>query len=185
MKMDLNLSGSQLMGSRVVVPTGNYSLEIVGVDTVQSKAGGWMIVVDSKILAGDKAGVVLKRHINFVNTNADSQRMGLAEIKTIMTMGKHPTPDLLNDSNELLGLKMNAYLEEKPSSFVNKEGKTIQTTENDFKSYSELSTVVAGLKEAPLAPPVTNTNFPPAAAAAQEQAITQAAPAATKQFPWQ
>ena len=180
MKLSLDLSQSQLMSSRIVVPTGNYNLEVMSATAQSTSKGGGMLVVEFKVLTGERAGTILKRNINIVNVSADAQRIAYAEVKTIMVAGKHRNPDMLGDSDELIGLKSNAYIEEKPTSFINTRGETVQTTENEFKSYQEMSDVAQQVT----APPAGTPFPPPAGAPVGPNPPAPAAPVGGSQFPW-
>ena len=195
MKMNLDLSQYSLMNLRVVVPTGNYSLEIVEAETVQTAKGGWMLVLGFKVLAGEHEKAVLRRRLNIVNANADAQRIGLSELKTILTVGKHPNPDMLSDTDETKGLKLSAYIIEQDSTFTGKDGNIVNTTENDFKKYDELSEVAASTLPSTAGavfPPQGETPVSPAlptlaalAALAAPVAAAPVAPVASSGFPWQ
>lgn len=195
MQLNLDLSGVNTLSSKVVVPTGNYSVEIERAEVKETKSkGGYYIELGYKILSGDHAGLVLTDRLNIVNSNEDAQRIGLSTLKTVATVGKHRNPNLISDTNELLGLKFNIYIEEVDSTFTTVDGKEIDTTENKFKSYYEyeevkqqVSTPQPKLEMAP-APQPTVTPAP--TPQVQQPSLSQGeAPAplptqAAAQFPW-
>lgn len=150
MKLDLDLSGVKTLSSKTVVPTGNYPLEIVGCEVKETKSGGgYYLQTDYKVLDGEHKGSVLVDRHNIKNENEDAQRIGLATIKTILTVGGHKNPDSLKKTEDLMGLKFNAYIEEVDDSFQNDKGETIETTNNKFKSYFPLDDEGPKTKSAP------------------------------------
>ena len=138
MKLNLDLSGVSTQSSRVVVPTGNYPVEVVNAEAKETKAGGAMLVVGYRILSGQHAGSVISDNYNIMNANEDAQRIALSCIKTILTVGGHKNPDALKDSDEMLGLQLNVYVEEDENNWTNDSGEEINSTQNNFKGFYEL-----------------------------------------------
>ena len=193
MKLNLDLSGVSTMSSRVVLPTGNYPVEIVNAEAKETKSGGGMLVVGYKVLAGEYAGSVVSDNYNIINKSEDAQRIALSTIKTILTVGGHKNPNALGDTNELLGLKLTTYVEEEDHTFTSKSGDEVETTQNNFKGFFEFSEEAAApapKKEAKkekaakesASPFAQQTAKEEAPAPAAEEKVAEAAPTA---FPWQ
>ena len=136
MKLGLTLKDVSLIGTRTVLPTGTYPVEIVSEEVKEAKTkGNWMIEVVFKVVAGEYAGKTVTNFLNIKNDNEDATRIGLSQLKTILSVGGHKNPDHLEDSSELVGLELNIYLEEVETTFKTKDGKEIETTENKFKAF--------------------------------------------------
>lgn len=190
MKLNLNLSEVSTMGSRVVLATGQYNTEIIKVEAKETKAktGGYLQAT-FKVVNGDNSGVTFTENFNVSNQNADAVRIALSSIKTILTVGGHKNPNMLVDSDELIGLKVAVFLEEVPHSFTGSDGKQVETTQNNVKGYFTFDD-----KPKVAASPVASTGTVSAApnpfAAAPAPQSTQApaaapAIAAAPGLPWQ
>lgn len=152
MKVDLDLSGVSTMSSRVVVPTGNYAVRVTSAEPVEAKKkGNYYIQVAYSIVDGEYEGTVLTDRLNIVNDNDDAQRIGLSQLKTLLTAGNHKNPDYLKDTQEMVGLELSIYVEEVDHSFEAKDGSTVETTQNVFKGYNETSGKSAPAKKSPSA----------------------------------
>lgn len=206
MKLGIDLTNVKTMSSRVVVPTGNYPARISGAEVKETNGkNGHYLQVDFQISAGEHKGTNLTQRLNINNPNPEATRIGLQQLKTIATVGGHQNPNYIGDTNELVGLKLNLYVEENETSFTGKDGNEVETTENNIKAfyeYSEESASSSPKKEkasapvaetpAPWSPPATEAPAPAptqaqAAPAAQEVAAPapSAAPApAAQNFPW-
>lgn len=140
MKLNLDLSGVNTLSSKTVVPTGNYSVQVVSAEPKEAKnKGNYYLELQYKILSGESEGVVLTDRLNIVNSSEDAQRIGLSTLKTILAVGGHKNPNKCNDTDEIVGLKLNIYIEEVDTTFEGRNGEEIETTENKFKSYYEFS----------------------------------------------
>ena len=178
MQLGIDLTAVETQSGNVVVPTGTYPMEIVGVEPKEtSKKTGWMLEVSYKITAGDHAGKTIKERLNVQNQSADATRIGLSQLKTILTAGKHANPNYIGDTNEMIGLKLNLYVEEVDSTFTNKNNETINTTQNNIKAYYEYNEADAQ-SEAKKEPPATSapTTAAPNPFAAAPAPIPAAAP---------
>lgn len=180
-KLNLDLSGTGLLG-RSVVPTGTYSLEVLGCEVKEtSTKNGYYLEFNYKILSGEHTGKVLTSNANISNPSEVAQRIGLSTIKTILTVGGHKNPNLLGDTKEVIGLKLNAYIVEVDTSFPGADGKEVKTTKNEFKAYFPFGEDEAPKKKA----------APTQKAAMEEVPVIPSAPAveqpapATNKFPWQ
>lgn len=188
-KVNIDLSGASVISARVVVPTGNYPVQIVECEPKETKKkGGYYLEMKYKILSGEHEGVVLTDRLNIQNENEDAMRIGLSVLKTILTVSGHKNPNKLADTNEAIGLKLNLYVEEQDSSFV-KDGKTIETTENVFKGYYELDTEKASTEpkkaSKPKATPAPKAEAAEVAEESSDEADDAPAPAPeAAKFPW-
>ena len=179
MKVGLKLDGVNTLGSRLVVTTGNYKVRIAEAEVCQTNAkNGHYLKLAYDVLSGENAGQRLSANdfINIDNPNEDATRIGLSTIKTIMTVGGHKNPNMLNDTDELLGLEFGVYIEEEPHSFENNDGETIETTRNNYRSYFEFT-------EEETASSPTKTSQKKAKAPAKKKAEAKPAPESAEPAP--
>lgn len=184
-KLDLDLTESSVQSGRVVVPTGNYPMEVVGSDLVETKAkNGWIVVAKLKIISGDHSGSVLIHRFNIANTSKQAQDIGKDQLKTLLTVAGFANPNLLADTDHMIGLKFNAYVEEEEHTFTGKDGDEVNTTQNEIKSYFpldlEVKTPVAVATNTKVAAPAPTAA--PSTAPTTVTPIAAVAPAAA--FPW-
>ena len=116
------------------VPAGNYNTVIIEAEAKETAKKGAMLVVYHQITDGPHAGKTVADRINFINSNPDAQKWGLARLKTLCLLCKVKNPNKLDDTDELLGAKITIGVGEE--SFTNDEGKEIQT--NSVKKVMEL-----------------------------------------------
>lgn len=139
--LNLNLSDVSTMSDKVVLPTGNYPVKITSAEVAETKKGGHMIVAGFTVTAGEHKGATVTNRFNIVNDNEDAVRIGLQQIKTILTVGGHKNPNLLKHTGELVGLELSIYIEEVDNNWTNKDGEEVESTQNEFKGYMKLEAV--------------------------------------------
>lgn len=188
-ELNLNLEAVKTQSARVVVPTGNYPVEIKTVEVKESNnKGNYYIKAGMYIQDGEYKGTNVDALFNIVNKNADAQRIGLSQLKTVLTVAGYHNPNFLKDSSELVGLRFNAYIEEEDHTFKNDAGETIETTQNRVKSfyeYSENTGTAAAKVDAKKA--TTGTTAPAPAPATKNETVAAPTPAqgdGQQKFPW-
>lgn len=135
-KTGLDLTDAKVLGSRTVLPTGVYNVRAVGMEMKEnSTKTGSYLATEFEVLDGEHKGSVVSTMYNIVHNNPDAQSIGRNQLKSMLTAGQHPSPNLLKDTDEVIGLEMKIMVEEKPHQFTNDKGETIDTTQNQFKSY--------------------------------------------------
>ena len=169
-KLGLDLSGVKASGGSkfTLVPAGKYCVQVTEAEVVQTKKGGYQLVLCLTVKEGDHTGANLREGINIQNENEMATRIGLETVKKIMTVGGHANTDMLGDSDELLSLKLFSVLVGVESKVI--DGKPAINV-NNIKSYSEY--------DATSFPPVTQGTSFPGAPAEQTKAISPA------KLPWQ
>lgn len=168
-KLGLDLSNVKAnVGSKFsLLPAGKYCVQVTDADVVQTKKGGYQMVLTLTVKEGDYAGANIRDGINIVNENEMATKIGLETVKKILLVGGHPNPDMLGDSDEMLSLKLFNVLLTVESKVI--DGKP-PINVNAIKSYSEF--------DATTFPPVESVINKPAPVE-QTKAISPA------KLPWQ
>ena len=191
MKINLNLTDANLLSEKSVLPTGVYNVRIIQSESVETKSGGGMLVLTAVVVGGEMAGRHYVERLNIVNSNDDAVRMAYSTLKTILTKAGHKNPNSFVDDQEAVGLSYRISVEEEATSFVNKTGDTINTTQNKLISIGEFDAEAANVAAPVAASPVAKTGSPfgnqekteAPVEAAPTTAPVEAAPAA-QEFPW-
>jgi len=178
MKVNLNLEKVEAkQGTVDVLPTGRYNATIIGCDVKETKAkDGHYFHLFFQVIDGDQSGKVFDDILNVANKSADTQRWALASLKTILTHGGHKNPNMLQDSDELVGLTVNVRLESVKETY---EGKVYD--KNKVKGYTKAEAAPA-VTLSPVASVVVNA--PPVIPPVIPSAPVVAPPAVPGQFPW-
>jgi hypothetical protein len=180
MKVGLKLDGVGLFGrKKIAVPTGNYEVRIAEAEVRETKAkNGHCLKLTYVINKGEYEGNELRSSdfINIDNPSEDATRIGLSIVKTIMTVGGHKNPNMLNDTDELIGLCFGIYTEEEPDSFDDSQGNKVETTKNNYRSYFEFT-------EEETASSPTKTSQKKAKAPAKKKAEAKPAPESAEPAP--
>jgi len=193
MKINLDLSGVSIQSSRFVAPTGNYPVETVTEELKETKAGGGMLIVGFKILSGEHKGKIVSNNYNTHNSNKDAEAFARRDIKTILTHGGHKNPDAFNDTEEILGLKLNIYIEEEANNWTNDQGEEIEGNQNKFCGYYPLDledvveakeTKTKKKEKVKSDSPFTKTNKEEVKEAPTEPVEEEQKEATKKVFPW-
>lgn len=146
----LDLSGVRAFGVSTVLPAGNYNAKCVETEMKETNAGGHMIVAKFSVVDGDYAGCEVKEMFNVVNKNETAVRIGLSKIKAVLEFGGHKNPNMIKDSDEMVGLTVGIVVSQNDESFVNEKGETVDFKRNTIEGYRAVEPVgvVAKIKEA-------------------------------------
>lgn len=202
-QMNLDLSGVVASTGKTVLPTGIYNTMISSAEVKETSTKGWMIVVGLSVLDGEHEGKVMTERLNVVNANEMAQKIGLSTLKTMLTVGGAANPNVLGDSDDLVGLKMSVSVEAIDTTFKNDKDEEIETQDQKFLGFFKLQAAkavvvpAASVVSAPTTPAPVVAVAPVAAVApvvaapvavvapAPVAAIPVAAtPAAAGGFPW-
>lgn len=160
-KLDLSKVQAESETRFTLIPAGAYNAAIVGAEPKETKAKtGAYIALEFEVLDGDHKGARFGDIVNIANPNEDAVRIGLARLKRILELGGHKNPNSLKDTDELIGLAVQAVVSQEKTS--TKEGK--EYTNNRVDKYKALE---GGPKDPPV---IANQMIPPKAE--------------TTQFPW-
>lgn len=129
-KMNLDLSKASVATGFTTVPSGVYSTKIVSANPKETAKGGFYLEIGFQITDGEHSGKTVADRLNIVNANPDTQSWALNNLKTIMTVGGHKNPNMLVDTDELLGLELKVTIEASEGEYDGKK-----TVNNNFKGY--------------------------------------------------
>lgn len=162
-KLNLDLTANKTLGTKTVLPSGVYSVQIESAELKETNAKtGHYLEVGFKVLDGEHKESVVINRFNTHNNNPDAERIGRDQLKTMITMAGYANPNMLADSDEILGLRLRLNLLKKETEYV-QDGETKKGSENEFKGYFKFSGEVS------------ESNTEP---------VKESAPAATKSNPW-
>jgi hypothetical protein len=171
MKVSLDLTNvADKRDSKVdYIPAGQYLSRIIEVEAAQnSKQTGNMLKVYFAVIGGEHDGKVFMESLNVVHQNKETQRIALESLKDIMRKGGHKNPNHLGDTDELLGLTVEAVLTD--DNWTNDKGEEVKKTKVvKYKSYD------GSTKQTSTTPTQTATT-------ATTVSTPQSTPAPT--FPW-
>lgn len=171
-KLNLNLSAVAAERDGFdLLPEGIYNLKITSVDVKATKGNdGHYLEVACQVIDGSQAGKAICDRITIKNKSEDATRIGLARLKKIAEVGGHKNPNLIADTDELIGLTFSASTVNE--SFTS-DGKDYQSTKVR-KVRGEVQTNL---------PPVMEQKAEQPEQTASKPAPTAAAPAA--KLPWE
>ena len=135
MKLNLDLSGVQVFGTKTVVPAGRYSVTVSAAEVKETKAGGAMVIVKFQVLDGEYKGALIEDNYNIINDNETAVRIGRGKLKAILKHGGADNIEALNDTDELLGLCLDISVTEEEESFTNDEGELIEFKKNYVQGF--------------------------------------------------
>lgn len=102
MSLNLDLSNAQEQGTPI--PAGQYHVSVEKADLADTKTGGKMIKVQFNIVEGDQEGRKIFNQYNIQNASPQAVQIGLGSLKSMMKAFKHPNPNRLESTAELVGL---------------------------------------------------------------------------------
>lgn len=190
-KMNLNLSGVGTLGGKKVVPTGIYNVKIASAE-IKEVGNGHMLKVGFEVLDGSEKGSQPQEDMWVAHSNEKAKSFGLSKLKTILIAGGHANPDMLADSDELLGLKLRISVEE---GIQMKDGQPVcdddgkPYRQNEFKGFFKYDGNAESVSEAPakteaVKPQITQSSQAPAPVEAPAPAPAPA-PESGEKFPWE
>ena len=152
-------------GGWLAMPEGWYRFVIQSSDYKQNHAGtGWRIGLQFHCVEpGQFAKQKLFEYLSVVHRNADTMRIARAHLKQLAIALNHPTPDQIDDTEELHGLPLWVKVIQEPEenpAYADPNG-----VRNRIVGYRELSDVPDGASTAPAVQPQAP---PPPTAAPQE-----------------
>lgn len=158
------------------IPPGEYDFEINDSDVVDTKTGKRMIKVSCKVLGPTHSGRIVFE--NFVI----GQDVAMSRLKTLATVGGHPRPDFIQDTQELHGLRFRGNVGIRES-----EGYSPQ---NSIKSFKKIPGTSPAPMPFPTAQPPVAHSLPPAGAPPKmtpppmQQSLGAAAASSKPSAPW-
>jgi len=169
--LNLDLSANKTLGgTKTVLPTGIYNMQAISAEVKETaNKKGNFIAVEYKVMDGEHSGKVVIDRFNIVNTNPEAVDIGKNQLKTMITAGGYANPNLLSDTNDIVGLKFRLQLEEVANKWTNNDGQEVDGKENKFKGYFKYDGQAPAKAETPA--PVASAPAPtPAPAPASGQA---------------
>lgn len=97
--LNLNLSDYEIQEGFTPVPAGDYEVQVENSEVKTTKTNNTMLKITLTIISGAYTG--RKIFENFVLSNS----IAMSRLKTLASVGGHPRPDCLTDSEELHGIK--------------------------------------------------------------------------------
>lgn len=171
-KLGLNLSDAKVFTGFTVLPAGMYNFKIASCELKENNAKtGHYLEVGFQVLDGEHEGSQVTDRYNIDNPNKEAQEIGKNQLKTMITMAGHSNPDMIADTDELIGLKVKAAIEEEKTTYK-KDGEDKEGKQNRFKSFFKYDANISSQ-------PVKKET----AAPTQESAPATTTP--TESFPWE
>lgn len=179
MQMNLDLSGVSELSAKSVIPTGIYNVSISGAE-IKEVGKGHMLKIAFSVLDGEERGATPSEDMWVAHSSEKAVKFGKSKLKTILVAGGHSNPNMLKDSDELLGLKLKISVEEgiqmkDGQPVCDAEGKPYR--ENTFKGFFKYDGQATEVAKPVNTPEPAKTVEAPAPTAAP-------APAADQEFPW-
>lgn len=106
--LNLDLQGVAAAGDPLAA--GAYNVIVEKAEVAPTKTGGQMIKVQLKVLDGPSTGRMIFDQFNIQNSNPQAVQIGLGQLKGMMKAFGHPNPNMLQTTQELIGLKGTAVL---------------------------------------------------------------------------
>jgi len=182
--MNLDLSGVSELSAKSVVPTGIYNVAIAGAE-VKEVGNGHMLKLAFNVLDGSEKGSTPSEDLWVAHSSDKAEKFGKSKLKSIMVAAAHKNPELLKDTDELLGLRLRISVEEgiqmrDGAPVTSDDGKPYR--ENTFKGFFKYDANAESVSEGPVA----ERQITQAPAPVETVAVTPppAAPAAAAEFPW-
>lgn len=89
---------------------GNYEVTCTKATVKDTRLGGQMVAIELTVTSEVGEGKKLFHNFNVENQNAEATRIGKEQLKSFLKHASHPNPNLLQDVNELCGLKCVAHV---------------------------------------------------------------------------
>ena len=170
-KLNLNLSAVAAERDGFdLLPEGIYNLRITAVEVKATKGNdGHYLEVACQVIDGSQAGKVICDRITIKNKSEDATRIGLARLKKIAEVGGHKNPNLIGDTDELVGLTFSASTVNESFSSDGKDYQSTKVRKVRGEVQANLPPVMeqAPQAEAPAPAPAKATPAPAAAPAAK------------------
>lgn len=127
--MNLDLSG--VVEQDAAVPDSTYNVVVEKAELADTKSGGKMIKIQTKIMDGPAKGRNLFTQFNIENANPQAVQISLGQLKSMMTSFGHKNPNKLESCNELVGLRGSVKTKLKTDDYG---------TKAEIKSYGPVAT---------------------------------------------
>jgi len=150
MKLNLDLSKVEVRESKTnVIPAGKYPAVIAEAEMLETKSGH-ALKLFFRVTEGEFAGSVVANFMNVVNSNADTMKYALSDLKKIATYIGHKNPNFITDTDELLNGRVGIVVAQREV-----QGEKENYKVSDIKGYFQYSEVGNAVPAATTSAPVT------------------------------
>ncbi|PWC63976.1 hypothetical protein TSH7_09865 [Azospirillum sp. TSH7] len=119
---NLDLSGVDMASGATVLKPGRWVCKATEVE-LDMNSGKTGRILKVKLVEVNGQGVITAK-LNVQHQNADAQRIGLGELKALLTHGGHPNPEKPGDIKSVKGLVTGVTVTHDSSTYVDNKGKT-------------------------------------------------------------